>query len=57
MKAGVILSKFFNTAGSPVGYEKRPIGDFAAEVRALTPDEKIELVTLAAKEMDVEVTA
>lgn len=43
MKAGPILSKYFNTAGDPQGYEKRPIGEFSKELKALDPDEKQEL--------------
>lgn len=57
MKAGPILSKYFNTADDPVGYEKRPIGEFSAELKALTPDEKKELAQLAAEDMGVELTA
>jgi hypothetical protein len=56
MKAGPILSKYFNTANDPEGYAKRPAGEFAKELKELKPDEKQELATLAAAELDVEVT-
>jgi len=56
MKAGPALSKYFNTAGSPEGYEKRPTGEFAAELKALTHDEKQELGREACEAMDIEFT-
>lgn len=55
MKAANILSKYFNTDNDPVGYRKVPLGDFAKEIKALGPEDKQELVTLAAVEMGVEV--
>lgn len=56
MKAGVILSKYFNTHDSPEGYEKRPVGVFAKEVKDLGPDGKVELALMAAEDMGVELT-
>lgn len=56
MKAGVILSKYFNTNNDPEGYEKRPVGIFAKEVKDLGPDGKIELAMMAADDMGVELT-
>lgn len=55
MKAANILSKYFNTQDDPVGYQKVPLGDFAKEIKALSPEDKQELVTLAAAEMGVEI--
>jgi len=54
MKAASILNKYFNTDQDPAGYVKRPAGTFASEIKALSPDEKVELATLAASEMNVE---
>lgn len=53
MTVTAVLNKFFNTADSPAGYEKRPIGVFRDELKALTDGEKRELATLAAAEMGV----
>ena len=57
MKAGAIIAKYFNTAGDPEGYERKSPGEFVAELKALSPEEKKELARLAAAEMGVEVTA
>lgn len=56
MKAGVILSKYFNTANDPAGYQKRPVGEFASEIKALGEESKKELAELAAEDMGVELT-
>ena len=56
MKAANILSKYFNTQDDPPGYQKIPLGDFAKELKALSPEDKKELVTLAAEDLGVEVT-
>lgn len=55
MKASVILNRYFNTEGDPEGYKKRSAGQFAAEMKVLTKEEKAELAALAAVEMGVEV--
>lgn len=56
MKAGPALSKYFNTAGDPAGYAKRPIGEFSAELKALSPEEKQELGRQACEAMDLDFT-
>jgi hypothetical protein len=56
MKPTAILRAFFNTPGDPEGYEKKGAADFLAEIKQLSPEDKAELVDLAAKEMGVEIT-
>ena len=55
MKAANILSKYFNSPNDPPGYNKIPLGDFAKELKELSPEDKQELVTLAAEDMGVEI--
>lgn len=47
MKPTVILAKIFRK-------ENQPLGDFAREVKALSPEEKHELAALGAEELGVE---
>jgi hypothetical protein len=46
-----VLAEYFNTADSPQGYQKRPLSEFAQELRALSAEDKTELATLAAAEL------
>lgn len=55
MKPTQVLRKYFNTAGDPTGYEHKPAGEFLKELRELSPEDKAELVELAAADMGVEV--
>lgn len=57
MKPLSVLSKYFNTTDDPPGYQKVTLKEFSAEVKALSEDEKMELATLAAEDMGVELTA
>lgn len=50
MKPTVVLNRYFNSDPET----KVSAGQFAAEVKALTLDEKLELARLAAVEMGVE---
>lgn len=51
MKAMSILSKYFNAKDEP---GVKTLSEFAAEVRELSENDKIELATLAAKELGEE---
>jgi hypothetical protein len=50
MKTVGVLNAYFNSDPET----KVPIGKFAAEIKALDPDEKVELARLAAVELGVE---
>ena len=52
-----ILAEFFNTADDPQGYQKRPLKDFALELRALSTEDKHELAVAAAAELGHELKA
>lgn len=52
----VVLKRYFNTKDDPAGYVPVPLKEFSAEVKELTPEDKLELATLAAKDMGVELT-
>lgn len=50
MTGAVILKKYFGLKSG------QKLQEFAAEIRTLTPEDKDELVRLAAKELSVEVS-
>ena len=52
MKPLSCLAAYFN-----VGDQKKPLKDFAAEVKELSDADKLELATLAAADMGVELDA
>ena len=57
MKINAALNRYFNTAGDPPGYEKRPSGQFVKELKDLSTAEKTELATLACEDMGVPLEA
>jgi hypothetical protein len=57
VKSLTVLKNYFNTSNDPEGYVKQPLGEFVKELKELTDEEKLELATLAAADMGVELEA
>lgn len=52
-----VLRKYFNTENDPAGYVKKPLAEFSAELKELTPEDKAELAQLTADDMGLELAA